>query len=137
MLPLKVFQHFYVQLVELLPMKNDLFIAMLYKNNLLPGNLKEVIDSSHTSISRASKFLDDVIKPTIRHDDRTRFDALLAVMKSCDDDALKKLSETISLALNQSPNSHAGMCTTIGMPCKFLYHMFHVALCHNMSHVRT
>ena len=119
MSPLKVFQQYYVQLVELLPMKNDIFIAMLYKNNLLPGNLKEVMDSSHTSTSRASRFLDDVIKPNLRHDDRTRFDALLAVMKSCDDDALKKLSETISLALNQSPNSHAGMGTTIEMPCKF------------------
>ena len=90
-------------------MEDDLFIAMLYKNNLLPGNLKKVIKSSHTSISRASKFLDDVIKPTLQYDDRTRFDALLAVMKSCDDDAVKKLSETISVALNQSPSSHAGM----------------------------
>ena len=108
MSPLKVFQQYYVQLVELLPMKDDIFIAMLYKNNLLPGNLKEVIKSSHTSANGASKFLDDVIKPTIRHD-RTRFDALLAVMKSCDDDAVKKLSETISLALNRSPSSHTGM----------------------------
>ena len=112
MSPLKVFQQYYVQLVEFLPMKNDIFIAMLYKNNLLPGNLKEAIESSHTSTSRATKFLDDVIKPTLQYDDRTRFDALLAVMKSCDDDALKKLSETISLALNQSPNSHAGMGTS-------------------------
>ena len=118
MSPLEVFQRYYVQLVQLLPMKNDIFIARLYANNLLPGELKEDIDSSfHTSTKKAAKFLDDVIKPTVRHDDSTRFNVLLTVMKSCDDKTVNNLAETISLALNQSLITHTGKALTRSNLC--------------------
>jgi len=90
-------------------MKNDIFIARLYTNKLLPGDLKEDIDSSScTSANKAVKFLDNVIKPTVINKDSTRFNELLTVMKNCDDNAVRKLAETICLTLNQSPNSQTG-----------------------------
>ena len=91
-------------------MKNDIFIAKLYTNKLLPGDLKEVIDSPlFTSAKKAATFLDETIKPSVRNKDSTRFNALLTVMKSCDDNTVRELAETICLTLNQSPNSQTGI----------------------------
>lgn len=99
--PSEVFQKNYTNLVKLLPMKDELFIAELFTRNLLPGNLKETLHSIPVSTARASVFLDTAIKPTVSTNDSTKFNILLEVMKNCDDETVKKLGESISSMLNE------------------------------------
>jgi len=95
---LQVFRSHYPDLVRLLPMNNDIFIAELYKNDLLPHNLKAVIGSLSTRAEKATKFLDDVIAPSAENNCDTRSNVLLTVMMDSDDDAIKQLAKTM---LNQ------------------------------------
>ena len=43
-------------------MDDEYFVAELYANDLLPGDLKNEIKSLTTSAKKATKFLDDVIQ---------------------------------------------------------------------------
>ena len=97
---LEVFQDHYVELMRLLPMSDDIFLGKLYTNNLLPNNIKAVIESLPTSVERASKFLDNVIKPSVENNVITRFNVLLTVMMNSDDDPIMELAERINLRLN-------------------------------------
>lgn len=96
-----VFQDHYVPLINLLPMNDDVFLGKLYAKNLLPLNLKAVIKALSTPVEKASKFLDDVIKPSIENNIIARFNLLLTVMMDSNDDAIKELAERISFMLNQ------------------------------------
>lgn len=98
---LQVVRSHYPELVRLLPMNDDIFIAELYKNNLLAHNLKAAIGSLPTRAERTTKFLDDVIVPSAENNDGRRFNVLLTVMMNSDDDAVKHLAKTISCMLNQ------------------------------------
>jgi len=53
---LQVFRSHYPDLVRLLPMNDDIFIAELYKRNLLPHNLKAVIGSLSTQAEKLQSF---------------------------------------------------------------------------------
>ena len=86
-------------------MNDDYFMAELYAKKLLPGNLKADIESLPTSAKRASKFLDDVIKPSVENNDCTKFHTLLRVMKETDDVAIKELADTIRSLLNETIRS--------------------------------
>ena len=83
-------------------MNDDFFVAELYSKKLLPGNLKADIESLPTSAKRASKFLDDVIKPSVENNDCTKFHTLLRLMKEkIDDVTVKQLADTIR-SLNET-----------------------------------
>ena len=97
---IEVFQNHYVELMILLPMSDDIFLGKLYTNNLLPNNIKAVIESLPTPVEKTSKFLDNVIKPSVENNIITRFKVLLAVMMNSDDDPLVELAERINLKLN-------------------------------------
>jgi len=58
----KVFQQYYAKLVKSLPMDNVVFIAELFSANLLPDDVKDVVDSKLSQASKASYFLDHIIK---------------------------------------------------------------------------
>ena len=99
---LDVFQEYYTELMRALPMNDKYFVAELYSKKLLPGNLKADIESLPTSAERASKFLDDVIKPSVENNDCTKFHTLLRLMKENDDVTVKQLADTVRGLLNET-----------------------------------
>ena len=96
---LDVFQEHYPKLMRTLPMNDEYFMAELYAKKLLPGNLKAEIESLPTPARRASKFLDDVIKPSVENNDCKEFHTLLRVMKEFGNVTIKELSNTITTLL--------------------------------------
>ena len=99
---LEVLQYHYPELLRLLPMDDNMFVAELFKNNLLPNNLKAVIHSSSTRADKATEFLDSVIKPSAENLNDVNFNVLLQVMMSSNDNAVKQLAEAIISVLNQN-----------------------------------
>ena len=87
-------------------MKDDLFMAELFTHNLLPGTLKETLTSMPVSTTRASHFLDNAIMPSVSINDKTKFNVLLAVMKSYNNETVRKLGEAISSMLNKDSSAN-------------------------------
>ena len=95
----KTFQQFYSKLVRTLPMNDAIFRADLYSCGLLPGDLKEHIESLVTSATKASHLLDHVIKPSIMNGDGRKFDELISIMKDSDHQGVKELALSIRHSL--------------------------------------
>ena len=104
----EMFKKFYVQLVKNLPMNDSLFTAELFSNDLLPGNLKEHVESLPTKSEKASYFLDHVIKPSVTSDDGSSFDKLLNVMEDSDHQGVKELAKLIRTSLSKRSDSDNG-----------------------------
>ena len=105
----EVFKFFYVRLVKRLPMDDTLFRAELFAADLLPGNLKETVESKPTKSDKAAYFLDHVIKPNVICDDSSSFDKLLDVMEDSEYPDMQKLAELIRIKLRNRPsNSDSG-----------------------------
>ena len=102
---LKIFQHYYPRLVCLLPMDDDLFLANLYGNKLLPGDLKASIMSLSTSAKKATKFLDAVIEPSININETEQFKLLLSIMNYSGNSTVKILAEEIISKLNHEQSN--------------------------------
>ena len=99
---LEVLQYHYPELLRLLPMEDNFFIAELFKRNLLPHNLKAVIDSLCTRADKVTKFLDNVITPSTENSNNVNFNELLQVMMTSNDNAVKQLAKEIIFMLNQN-----------------------------------
>ena len=99
---LEVFKDHYPKLVRLLPMTDECFMSELYGNNLLPGDLKADIESLPTSTKRATKFLDNVIKPSVENNDSRKLHILLKLMKENDDISIKELANKIRISLDRT-----------------------------------
>jgi len=97
---LGVFIKCYPKLIKSLPMNDEYFMAELYGRNLLPGDLKANIESLPTSAKKASKFLDEVIKPSVEINDVRKFNMLLSSMKKINDVTIKKLADKIKTSLD-------------------------------------
>ena len=99
-----VFQVNYPNLMRALelPMNDEFFMGELFARKLLPGNLKATIKALSTGAEKASKFLDDVIKPSLENNDCNKFQTLLRLMMENDDDTIKKLAERIRSSLNET-----------------------------------
>ena len=103
----RIFQTYYEDLVQSLPMSDSIFIAKLFKNGLLPNNCKGELKCLSTSADKAARFLDNVIEPAIKVDNdsgetNAQFILLLSVMKESGYDNVKMLAETVTSELNQS-----------------------------------
>ena len=87
-----IFQQFYSKLVETLPMDDPNFTAKLYSARLLSNYLKEYVESRSpaTRTEKATRFLDQVIKPSM-----TSFDKLLHVMENSEYQHVKELVKQI------------------------------------------
>ena len=96
-----VFQNHYSKLMRALPMNDEYFLAELYTNKLLPGDLKSEIESLPTAAKRASKFLDDVIKPSVEDDDSGKLRTVLSLMN---DFNVKELTDKIIILLDKIEN---------------------------------
>ena len=99
---LEVLKHHYPELLRLLPMEDNIFIGELFKNNLLPHNLKADINSLCTRADKVTKFLDSVITPSADNLNSINFNILLQVMMNSNDNAVKQLADTIICNLNQN-----------------------------------
>jgi len=95
-------------------MKDAVFVANLYSNDLLPGNMKATIKSIPTASERTAELLDSVIKPTIDSNNGTRLGVLLEVMKDSGDGNLQILADTILSSLRQG---FTNIKTATGMTC--------------------
>ena len=82
-------------------MKDSVFIAELYTNELLSDALKEKIESMHVSSERAALFLDTEIRRAIDVNDERNFTVLVKVMEDFDDTAVKKIGKKISTMLRK------------------------------------
>ena len=101
---LEVFQEHYPKLMRALPMNDDYFIAELYAKNLLTGSFKTDIESLPAA-KRASKFLDNVIKPCVEKNDCKTFHTLLWLLKDNGDSTTKTLADKIRNSLNETIRS--------------------------------
>ena len=81
---------FYSQLVKMLPMDDAYFRSMLYSADLLPGNLKDEIQSKPTCADKAEHFLDKGVK-----NHATNFIKLLEVLEQSQNDNLIELAKQI------------------------------------------
>ena len=105
----EVFQQFYSKLVETLPMDDAVFVAKLFSNDLLPGDLKNQLKLVHrTSADKAVLFLDSVIEPSVTSDGGSSFDKLLHVMEDSEYQHLKELVVQIRTSLLHSDNNDRG-----------------------------
>ena len=102
---IKVFQEFYSKLAKTLPMKDAIFTAELYSRDLFPDDLKEQVESLFTSATKASYFLDHVIKPSVTSGNGSCFDELLNVMNDCDYQNVIELSKQIKDCLKETSDS--------------------------------
>ena len=93
-------------------MDDELFIADLFTNELLSGDLKSEIRSLSTSASKATRFLDCVIKPAISTNNGYRIlNKLLTVMKNSGNDYVILLAENIHSMLNTILHGKTGFIT--------------------------
>ena len=78
-------------------MNDALFIAKLYSCDLLPDDVKEHVQSTSlpTKASKATHFLDHVIKPSVTTGVGSSFDQLLNVMEDSDYQGVKELAKLI------------------------------------------
>ena len=105
----EVFQHFYPQLVEMLPMDDVTFLSKLFSANLLPGNVKDQVKSMSTSADKATCLLDHVIRPSVTTGVGSSFDDLIKVMEDSEYDGVKELAKLIRCRLRKQPaNSESG-----------------------------
>ena len=106
----EVFKQFYGELVKKLPMDNAVFIAELFSNDLLPGDLKNEMNLPHrTSAKKAVLFLDSVIEPSVTSDDGSSFDKLLNVMEDSEYQHVKELAKKIAIQLKKISPTDSGM----------------------------
>ena len=77
-------------------------MSELYGRNLLLGDLKADMESLPTSTKRASKFLDNVIKPSVENNDSRKLHILLKLMKENDDVTIKELADKIRMSLDRT-----------------------------------
>ena len=102
---LEVFQEYYPQLMRALPMDDDYFIAELYAKKLLPNNIKADIESLPNSTRKATRFLDDVIKPSVEKNECTKLYTLLWLLKENGDSTIKAVANKIRISLNETIRS--------------------------------
>jgi len=91
----KVFQHFYSQLVDILPMDDARFLSKLFSVDLLPGNISDQVKSLNTRADKATHLLDHVIRPSVSIGVGRSFDDLIKVMENSEYDSVKGLAELI------------------------------------------
>ena len=90
-------------------MDDAVFVAKLFSNDLLPGDLKNQLKLLHrTSADKAALFLDSVIEPSVTSDGGSSFDKLLHIMEDSEYQHLKELVVQIRTSLLQSHNNDRG-----------------------------
>ena len=101
-----VLREFYSRLVEILPMDNVTFVAILFSSGLLSRELKNKLNLPHsdrTSAEKAMLFLDSVIEPSVSVTGSgvgSCFDMLLNVMENYEHQGVNELAKLIRTSLS-------------------------------------
>ena len=117
----EVFNQFYSKLVKTLPMDDPVFIAELFSNDLLPGDLKDQLRLlRRTSADKAAFFLVSVIEPklSVTSDGGSSFDKLLHVMEYSEYQHVKELAEEIRTSLTKRSSSNKGKLFKVAVKWK-------------------
>ena len=96
------YEKYAITLIECLPMDDTVFTAMLPKYGLLAGDTSDYLKALPTQGSKASYFLDHVIKPALDIGDTSSFDSLLSVMEQCGYAHVEKLACKIKSEVNKA-----------------------------------
>jgi len=102
------FKKFYPKFVDCLPMNDPKFLADLYSQDFLSGDMKNKIESMDTQPAKASYFLDQVIKPSLTMTENNLFEKLVKLIEDSDSEVLKDLSRKLKKML-ESQHSEEGM----------------------------
>ena len=78
-----MYEKYFSNLVEVLPMDDVTFKAQLSNNHILPDGVDAHIKSISTVTEKADYFLRRVIKPSINISQTQEFNNLIATMKEC------------------------------------------------------
>ena len=111
----EVFKEFYSKLVKTLPLCDAVFVAELYSYDLLPDDIKELVELQPTLAHKAMYFLDHVIKPNVTSDDGSSFDKLLNVMEDSEYQGVKELAEQIRSAIQKKSITGKGNLLNFSM----------------------
>lgn len=91
----QLFNKFYPNLIDLLPMKDPKFISRLVQQGLFFGNLRDEMLAKPTCAEAAAHFLSCAIERFLKGDDGEPFTKLLVVMEKFGNSSLKKLAVEI------------------------------------------
>ena len=106
--PLTAYEEYVEKLVLCLPMDDTLFITKLTKRKLLPGDTSNQLKALSTQTTKASYFLDHVIKPALNIDETSSFDDLLSVMEHCGYAHVEKLASKIKSEIDKGNKTGIG-----------------------------
>ena len=101
-----LFDHYYQGLIHCLPMRNDLFLSQLQQYCLLSSDVSAALESLTTSAERASYFLDNGIKPSLKENNDSYFIKLLTVMKQSKHCNVVELAEKILKEFNTASSTN-------------------------------
>ena len=99
-----VYRDFHLKLLESLPMGDVLFLELLKHQNLLPGDLKQQVQTKATRMEKAVWFLDNAIEHSLNIDNFEPLCKLLTVMADeiyLKNIALKQLAAEIEQELDK------------------------------------
>ena len=91
----EVYKDFRIRLLQSLPMNDILFLELLNKQNLFPGDLQAQTQAKDTPAEKAAWFLNNAIEPSLNVDKFEPLQKLLITMgneKDFKSDLLKQLS---------------------------------------------
>ena len=99
-----VYRDFHLKLLESLPMGDVLFLELLKHQNLLPGDLKQQVQTKATRMEKAVWFLDNAIEHSLNIDNFEPLCKLLNVMADemyLKNNTLKQLATEIEQELDK------------------------------------
>ena len=106
---------FRIKLMTSLPMGDPIFLELLRKHNLFPGDLQEQVKAKTTIAEKNAWFLENAIEPSLLLEKTEPLRTLLTVMSDDDylkSDLLKELSAEMQLKLDEEtsliPKNGAG-----------------------------
>ena len=99
-----VFTDYRIKLMKSLPMGDALFLELLRKQGLLPGDLQEQVQAETTNANKVAWFLNHSVEPSLNVDIMEPLHKLLTVMNDdeyVNDDLLRTLAAQIAQKLDQ------------------------------------
>ena len=108
-----VYRDFHLNLLESLPMGDVLFLELLKHQNLLPGDLKQQVQTKATRMEKAVWFLDNAIEHSLNIDNFEPLCKLLTVM--ADEMCLKNIAlKQLATEIQQELDKQTSLITVKG-----------------------
>ena len=99
----EVFKQFHPDLIEVLPMNDELFLINLVSCGLLPGDLLNQIKTKETPAEKAKCYLSNKISYDVSEGDFESFHELLDIMEESGNDNAQALAKIIKNVLKEEP----------------------------------